>query len=60
MFSKLRSLIFKFDPELAHDLAIRALKLNYISSTNLKKYSSLEKNYTRKKNIKSNWFSCRV
>ena len=28
MFSKFRSLIFKFDPELAHDLAIKSLKLN--------------------------------
>ena len=30
MFSKLRSLIFKLDPELAHSLSIKALKLNYI------------------------------
>ena len=28
MFSKIRSLIFKFDPETAHDLAIKSLKLN--------------------------------
>ena len=28
MFSKFRSLIFKFDPELAHNLAIKSLKLN--------------------------------
>ena len=42
MFSKLRSLIFKFDPELAHDLAIKALKFNYIPITNIKNYSSLE------------------
>ena len=28
MFSKLRSLIFKFDPEVAHGLAIKSLKLN--------------------------------
>jgi dihydroorotate dehydrogenase len=27
MFSKLRSLIFKFDPEVAHNLAIKSLKL---------------------------------
>ncbi len=27
MFSKIRSLIFKLDPELAHTLAIKALKL---------------------------------
>ena len=30
MFSKFRSLIFKFDPEVAHNLAIRSLKLNLI------------------------------
>ena len=30
MFSKLRSLIFKFDPETAHDLAIKSLKFNLI------------------------------
>jgi len=30
MFNKLRSLIFKFDPELAHNFAIKALKYNYI------------------------------
>ena len=28
MFSKLRSLIFNFDPETAHNLAIKSLKLN--------------------------------
>jgi dihydroorotate dehydrogenase len=30
MFSKLRSLIFKFDPETAHNLAIKSLKLNLL------------------------------
>jgi dihydroorotate dehydrogenase len=30
MFEKIRSLIFKFDPETAHDLAIKALKTNII------------------------------
>ena len=30
MFSKIRPLIFKLDPELAHDLAIKALKTNLI------------------------------
>ena len=30
MFDKIRSLIFKFDPETAHDLAIKALKTNLI------------------------------
>ena len=32
MFSKLRSLIFKIDPERAHNLAIQSLKLNLISN----------------------------
>jgi len=32
MFSKLRSLIFKFDPEMAHALAIKLLKLNLLSN----------------------------
>ena len=30
MFSNLRSLIFKLDPETAHNLAIKSLKLNLI------------------------------
>ena len=30
MFKKIRSLIFKFDPETAHNLAIKALKTNVI------------------------------
>ena len=30
MFEKIRSLIFKFDPETAHDLAIKALKTNVV------------------------------
>jgi dihydroorotate dehydrogenase len=32
MFSKLRSLIFKIDPEKAHNLAIKSLKLNWLSN----------------------------
>jgi len=32
MFSKIRSLIFKVDPEKAHNLAIKSLKLNLIPS----------------------------
>ena len=32
MFSKLRSLIFKIDPETAHSLAIKSLKLNLVKS----------------------------
>ena len=30
MFSNLRSLIFKFDPETAHNLAIKSLKYNFV------------------------------
>ena len=30
MYSKIRSLIFKLDPEFSHTLAIKALKINYI------------------------------
>ena len=32
MFSKLRSLIFKINPERAHTLAIKSLKLNLVSN----------------------------
>ena len=32
MFSKFRSLIFKIDPEIAHNLAIKSLKLNLITN----------------------------
>ena len=30
MFSNLRSLIFKLDPEKAHTLAIKSLKFNFV------------------------------
>jgi len=32
MFSKFRSLIFKIDPEKAHNLAIKSLKFNFVSN----------------------------
>ena len=32
MFSKLRSLIFKINPETAHNLAIKSLKLNLVTN----------------------------
>jgi len=32
MFSKLRSLLFKIDPEIAHTLAVKSLKLNLVSN----------------------------
>ena len=42
MFSKIRSLIFKLDPELAHNLAIKALKFNFFPINNFKKNSLIE------------------
>ena len=36
MFSKIRSLIFKLDPETAHDLAIKALKFNPVYRNKIK------------------------
>ena len=42
MFSKIRSLIFKLNPELAHTLAIKALKFNYNPINNIPKNSSIE------------------
>ena len=44
MYSKIRSLIFKLQPELAHSLAIKALKLNYIPKIKTKRNKSLEMN----------------
>ena len=42
MYSKIRSLIFKFDPEMAHNLAIKALKFNFIPKINNRIYKSME------------------
>jgi dihydroorotate dehydrogenase len=41
MFSKLRSLIFKIDPEIAHNLAIKSLKLNPVPNIFEEKKSDL-------------------
>ena len=41
MFKKIRPLIFKFSPEVAHSLAIKALKFNYVPSTKLEESSYL-------------------
>jgi len=49
MFSKIRSLIFKLDPELAHNLAIKALKLNYFPINNFTKNSSIQTDIFGKK-----------
>ena len=42
MFSKIRPLIFKFDPETAHDLAIKALKFNFVPQKKIKKNKSIQ------------------
>ena len=42
MFSKIRSLIFKLDPEKAHDLAIKALKFNLVSQNKIKNNKSIQ------------------
>ena len=47
MFEKIRSLIFKFDPEKAHDLAIKALKTNIVP-VKIKTYESLKVNFLEK------------
>ena len=43
MFEKIRSLIFKFDPETAHDLAIKALKTKVIPVKSKRYDSSQQK-----------------
>ena len=59
MFEKIRSLIFKFDPEKAHDLAIKALKTNIVP-IKIKNYDCLKVKVFRKRNSKSyrysSWF----
>jgi len=47
MFEKIRSLIFKFDPELAHDLAIKALKTNLVP-VKVKNYECLKIKFLEK------------
>ena len=42
MFSNIRSLIFKLDPEIAHDLAIKALKFNFIYQNKIKNNKSIK------------------
>ena len=42
MFSKIRSLIFKLDPETAHDLAIKALKFNLVSQIKIENNKSIQ------------------
>ncbi len=49
MFSVLRSLIFKLDPELAHNLAIKSLKLSPNQINNIKIDNSIETNFFGKK-----------
>ena len=47
MFEKIRSLIFRFNPEIAHDLAIKALKTNIVP-VKIKKYDTLKVNFFEK------------
>ena len=49
MFNILRPLIFKFSPEVAHSLAIKALKLNNIPSSKPKDSHILETTFCEKK-----------
>ena len=49
MFSKIRSLIFKFEPETAHDLAIKALKFNFAPPKKIIKNKMLETKLFSKK-----------
>ncbi len=49
MFNILRSLIFKFSPEVAHSLAIKALKLNNIPYSKPKDNHILETTFCEKK-----------
>ncbi len=47
MFEKIRSLIFKFDPETAHNLAIKALKTNLVPAK-VKNYECLKVKFLEK------------
>ena len=49
MFNILRPLIFKFSPEVAHSLAIKALKLNNISYSKPKENHIIETTFCEKK-----------
>ena len=51
MFSKFRSLIFKIDPETAHNLAIKSLRLNLTPNLRMKikMIQCLRLNYLAKK-----------
>ena len=49
MFTLFQPFIFKLDPELAHDLAIKALKTNIIPFINKKKFDNLNVNFLGKK-----------
>ena len=52
MFSNLRSLIFKLDPETAHNLAIKSLKFNFVPNVlEVDKYNPLFKTQLFNKNL---------
>ena len=58
MFSNLRSLIFKLDPEAAHNLAIKSLKFNFVPNMpDEKKFDPIFKTELFGKEIrKSYWY----
>ena len=61
MFSKFRNLIFKIDPEIAHNLAIKSLKLNI--ATNIfdeNKKDPMFETTLFGKNRQSNWIGGRL
>ena len=49
MFNILRPFIFKFNPEAAHSMAIKALKFGYVPPIKLKKTPLLETSIFSKK-----------
>ncbi len=49
MFEKIRPFIFKFDPETAHNLAIKALKFNILPGKKKIKFKYLETDFLGKK-----------
>ena len=50
MFGKIRPLIFKLDPETAHNLAIQALKINLMPRKQKFNYKNIETENEKKYN----------
>ena len=56
MYNKLRSLIFKLDPEIAHNLAIKSFKNNYFPQKKISKLTIAFQQKYVEKNTKSYWY----